>query len=97
MLAVYRSPNSSRANDGELCDFIEKMNGLFVIVGDINFPDIRWRDGRSGTKGRKFLETINNRFLTLHIKTATHDGGNILDLVILSEDDLVGRSKCVGT
>ena len=96
VLAVYRSPNSSRSNDDELCDFIEKMNGTFIIVGDFNFPDIRWRDGRSGPKGRKLLETINNKFLTQHIETATHDGGNILDLVISSEDELVRDVEMCG-
>ena len=51
VLAVYRSPNSSRANDEELCRYVERMNGTYIIVGDFNFPDkvaIRMR----GNKGK---------------------------------------------
>ena len=72
------------------------MNGTFIIVGDFNLPDIWWRDGRAGTKGQKFLETINNRFLTQHVESATHDGGNILHLVISSEDELVREVELYG-
>ena len=99
VLAVHRSPNSSKANDDELCelcDLVDKMNGTFVIVGDFNLPDIRWQNGCAGTKGRKFLETINDKFLTQHINSATHDGGNILDLVISSEDKLVRDVEMCG-
>ena len=42
VMAVYRSPNSSGANDDELCEFVRKMNGTYVIFGDFNLPDIRW-------------------------------------------------------
>ena len=40
ILTVYRSPNSVKTNDDELCKLLEKMNGLYVIFGDFNFPDI---------------------------------------------------------
>ena len=72
------------------------MNGTFVIFGDFNFPDIRWQSGCSGNKGRKFLETIHNKFLTQHVKSATHNSGNILDLILLSEDNLVRDVKTCG-
>ena len=96
VLVVYRSPNSSKVNDDELCDFVGKMNGTYVIVGDFNLPDIRWQNGCAGSKGRKFLETISDKFLTQHINSATHDGGNILDLVISSEEELVKDVEMCG-
>ena len=39
---------------------------------------------------------MNNKFLTPHVKTATHESGNILDLVIFSEDDLVSEVELCG-
>ena len=94
--AVYRSPNSSKPNDDELCKWIEKMNGQYIIIGDFNFPDIRWKTGCSGAKGRQFLETMADKFLTQHVETATHNSGNILDLVISSEEDLVRDVELIG-
>ena len=96
ILAIYRSPNSTKTNDDELCSFIEKMNGTYIICGDLNFPDIRWQTGCAGPKGRRFLETIHDKFLSQHVETATHDSGNTLDLIISSEDDLVSDVEMCG-
>ena len=96
VLAIYRSPNSAKANDDELCRYIERMIGTYIILGDFNFPDIRWQSGCSGNKGRKFLETMHDKLLTLHVETATHNCGNILDLILSSEDNLVGNVETCG-
>ena len=72
------------------------MNGLYVIIGDFNLPDIRWQTGCAGAKGRRFLETMKDKFLTQHVQTATHDSGNILDLVISIEEDLVRDIEMIG-
>ena len=96
ILAVYRSPNSSKANDDELCSYIEKLNGTYIICGDLNFPDIKWSTGSSGAKGRKFLETITDKFLTQHVDMATHNSGNLLDLILSSEDNLVSDVEDCG-
>ena len=48
ILAVYRSPNSTKTNDDNLCAFVEKMSGSFLIVGDFNFPDIKMGERRIG-------------------------------------------------
>ena len=47
VFVMYRSPNSSRENDEALCALMTKMKGRFVIVGDLNFPGIRWVTGGS--------------------------------------------------
>ena len=96
ILAVYRSPNSTKTNDDNLCAFIEKMTGSFLIVGDFNFPDIKWRNGSSGAKGRRFLETIEDKFMTQHVDVGTHNSGNILDLVISSQEELVREVNLIG-
>ena len=72
------------------------MSGVFVIVGDMNFPDIKWRTGSSGAKGRRFMETVEDKFLTQHVDDATHDSGNILDLIISSNEELVRDVEMIG-
>ena len=89
LAAVYRSPNSTKTNDDNLCAWIEKMRGVYVIIGDMNFPDIKWKTGSSGAKGRRFMETLDDNFLTQHVEEATHDSGNVLDLIISSKEELV--------
>ena len=96
ILTVYRSPNSAKANDDKLCSFIEKLNRTYIICGDLNFPDIRWTTGCSGAKGRKFLETIHDKFFTQHVEMAMHNSGNILDLILSSEDNLVSEVEDCG-
>merc|ERR1739838_1178110 len=72
------------------------MRGKYIIVGDFNFPDIRWEAGCSGAKGRKFYETIMDKFLQQHIESETHSKGNILDLVLSSHDSLVTEVSMEG-
>ena len=96
MIIVYRSPNSTKTNDEELCKWVDKQRGNYIIIGDFNFPDIRWEAGCAGAKGRKFLETVNDRFLTQHVQFATHDSGNTLDLILSSQDDLVRNVEPMG-
>ena len=96
VVGVYRSPNSTKPNDDLLCEWVAKMNGLYVIIGDFNLPDTRWQTGCAGAKGRRFLETMKDKFLTQHVEVATHDSGNILDLIISSEEDLVRDVQMIG-
>ena len=86
---VYRSPNSSTVNDDLLYELIRNIRGRFVMVGDFNFPGIRWGTGGSDKKSRAFYDVILEKCLTQHVETPTHISGNVLDLVISSEDDLV--------
>ena len=40
LYVVYRSPNSTKANDDDLVKWVKEMRGPTVIIGDFNFPDI---------------------------------------------------------
>ena len=45
---IYRSPNSKRENDNSLNEWIKKMRGVNIIIGDLNYPDIDWEAGTAG-------------------------------------------------
>ena len=96
IFAVYRSPNSIKTNDDELCDWIREMRGTFIIIGDFNFPDIRWHSGCAGAKGRRFMETMKDRFLHQHVELETHNSGNVLDLIISNNEDSVSDVAVIG-
>ena len=89
LFVINRSPNSSRENDDALCASMRQMNGRFVIVGDLNFPGIRWATGGSDAKGRAFYDTVEDKHMSQHVEESTHISGNLLDLVISSEDEVV--------
>ena len=96
LYTVYRSPNSTGANDALLYKWIEEMRGLFVIIGDFNFPGIEWKTGRCDKKGGEFVEVIDDNFLQQHVDEATQRSGNILDLVITNDPNLVSQVEMEG-
>ena len=93
---VYRSPNSTRDNDAELCQWIGEMRKEEVLLGDFNFPGIRWGPGCSDARGRPFYEACSEVFLTQHVEGPTHLSGNTLDLVLSSDPGMVRRVEMIG-
>lgn len=65
-----------------------------VLMRDFNQPDIGWRDNTAGHKqSRRFLECIEDNFLTLVIEKPVRKG-TLLDLLTLTnEKDLVENVK----
>ena len=86
---IYRSPNSSSDNDASLCDLIKGLRGSYILIGDFNFPGIRWATGRTDAKSRAFYKVFEDNFLIQHVDEPTHTSGNTLDLVISKDDDMV--------
>ena len=67
-----------------------------VILGDFNFPGIRWDTGCSDLRGRPFYEACSEVFLTQHVEGATHLSGNTLDLVLSSNPGIVQSVEMIG-
>ena len=86
---IYRSPNSARTNDEDLCKWIKEMRGQNVLIGDFNFPDINWSLGTAGSRGREFYDATAEMFMEQHVMEATHQSGNILDLVLCDQENMV--------
>ena len=63
-----------------------------VLTGDFNHPDICWRDNTAGHKqSRRFLERVDDNFLTQVIEVPTRRGA-LLDLLLTDKEGLVGCS-----
>ena len=83
---VYRPPNSSYGHFfGEFTSFLvdsQSRSGKIIYAGDFNFPVNKVED----TKAREFLEILDTFHLKNHVTMATHQSGNILDLIITNKD-----------
>lgn len=93
---IYRSPNSNEYNTNKLCELLnhEKHNSL--IIGDFNFPGIRWQENTSDKKGETFFDTVINSELNQLIDFPTHIKGNILDLVLTDVPDKILSIESLG-
>ncbi|GAB0204057.1 hypothetical protein GRJ2_002871300 [Grus japonensis] len=68
-----------------------------VLMGDFNHPDICWKVNTSRHKqSRKFLQSINDNFLTQVVEEPTRRGV-LLDLVLTNKEGLVGDVKLGGS
>ena len=103
--SVYRSPNSTPANNVKLMEKIEKANDLvgdnrLLILGDFNVPKIDWVSKDLLLDARRIeiqiLDTINDCFLHQHVKEPTRFKNNessTLDLMFTKEEEDIRNVK----
>uniref|UniRef100_K7EWV1 Endonuclease/exonuclease/phosphatase domain-containing protein n=1 Tax=Pelodiscus sinensis TaxID=13735 RepID=K7EWV1_PELSI len=87
----YRPPGSNLDMDRDLFNVFNEVNahGNCVIMGDFNFPDIDWRTSASNNnRAQIFLDVIADEFLHQVVAESTR-GDAILDLVLVSSEDLI--------
>ena len=92
-IVVY-SPNIGQEEDVKLQKAIREVSkGECVIMGDLNHCDIQWESLESaGGDDHQFLLLTQNCFLTQHVLEPTR-GGNVLDLILSSQNELVDNVK----
>ena len=93
---IYRSPNSTRDNDANLCKWIVEMRGSNILIGDFNFPDVDWEAGSAGARGREFYEATQARFMEQHVSEPTHLSGNTLDLILSDQEGVINMVRTEG-
>ena len=89
IITAYRPPSTNAENTQKLCEIVENMNMNSILIGDINLPGIKWRNNVSDSKGRKFFETVKNTNAKQLVDKPTHKAGEILDLVITKNEDII--------
>ena len=91
---VYRSPNIGQEEDVKLQNAIREVSkGECVIMGDFNHGHIQWESLESaGGDDHQFLLLTQDCFLTQHVLEPTR-GGNVLDLILSSQNELVDNVK----
>jgi len=90
VVCVYRPPGdlTSTCVD-QLADLFDQLTLLdcqFVVVGDFNVPGLR-----PGQLDPRATDVFTQHGLLQHVSVPTHDGGNILDLILTRDDDVGSR------
>ena len=86
---VYRSPSASQNEVSELFKAINLTSKHQVLImGDFNYPGVKWNTLESDKDGELFLDLVQDCFLFQHVREPTRDK-NILDLVITSEMGMI--------
>lgn len=93
---VYRSPNSSAANNSELLEMMASHPKNMLIVGDFNFPGINWKNKTANGKGHPLLEMSEDLFLTQSVEFPTHYRGNVLDLAFVDKPENIYNIEDLG-
>ena len=96
---MYRSPNSTRVNTQEMYELLNNRTvGSFTkvcIMGDFNFPMIKWKGGWCGNEGNEFVEQIRDALLIQKVRKPTRrregQTSNILDLVLVNDDNQISE------
>ena len=99
IVQIYRSDSGTKENNEKLRHLINEACSLgyshLLIMGDFNYPKILWQlHYAPGEKSEesKFIECIENNYLTQHIDKPTRWRGDnephILDLILTHEDNI---------
>ena len=90
LCCAYVPPNYSRNKDNILtvCNLIKKLSPKtepFYVCGDFNLPSIDWKNYCSNDpSGKAFLEFCSENGFAQCIDEATHNKGNILDILLMN-------------
>ena len=90
---IYIPPNSSDTYHEQLHIYLTNLvndSKPIILLGDFNFPDVDWATySGSSPKANKFCDLLFQLNLSQLINEPTHNQGNILDLVITNNEDIV--------
>ena len=90
--AVYLPPNYKTDHVQDLYSYITTLScsGDVILLGDFNASDIDWQTFAStADSSDRLCDLIIDHNLFQHVTVPTHIHGNILDLVITSDTDLI--------
>ena len=90
---IYMPPNSCDSYCSDVLTCIASVvsgNSSAIITGDFNMPDINWQTlSASSPSSLSFCDLIFSLNLKQLVTQSTHTHGNILDLVMTNEENLV--------
>ena len=99
VIVVYRPPSSSPGDDHCLHEFLNSfcLEKEVIILGDFNLPSLSWETPNPSCHATvcdsQFFSTFNSLGLNQWVRTPTYPrSGNILDLILTSEDDRIGST-----
>jgi len=99
VLSIYRPPSYSQGENQALLEFLQQfmMGKEVIVLGDFNLPSLRWSDNSVldsyvSPTDRLFHDCFTECGLVQWVNFGTFfPSGNILDLVLTTEEDRVGE------
>ena len=98
---VYRSTNCSAQYDSNLLQVLRKLSQLdsHILLGDFNYSNINWHTlSAPSPEAAQFCNFVFDSNLCQLIDQPTHSNGNILDLMLCDNPNLISNlsisSKC---
>ena len=93
---IYRSPNNTNENDELMYKGIaNNAKKKVLIMGDFNYPDIKWDINTSSLHGKRFLDVVNDNFLYQNVHIPTR-GEKTLDLILTGDKGMVDNIHSIG-
>ena len=94
ILTVYRphklyNGGNTQQNNENLNELIKNTPKPYIICGDFNYPKICWPTKTADNTSTSFMDTLMDNYITQHVNFPTHTSGNILDLVLSDNDNIV--------
>ena len=105
IMSIYRPPSYLPHENSVLIEFISNFVSTreTILLGDFNLPSLKWNlDSVHGAymnpNDRLFFDCFTDCGLTQWVKCATFfPSGNILDLILTTDDDRIGEVFCSST
>ena len=79
-----------------MADFVRSTKPNSITIGDLNFPGIDWELGSYDGASENFFKATQDAFLTQHVDIPTQDAGNILDVILSTNPNLISSVNSAG-
>ena len=86
---TFQTPYSTSVTDSALGRLVKEVSkGNVIIMGDLNYANINWKEHSAKGSGKKFLKIVDNCFLEQLVGEPTRCD-KILDIILTSDRNLV--------
>ena len=89
---LYISPSAGNAYHIQVLNFLRSLSleNDLILLGDFNYPDIDWNSySGSSSQSSDFCDLISELNLRQLVVSPTHRAGNILDLILTNNDQII--------
>ena len=89
---IYREPDASLEHTNEMIDYIEKASNDEIIIGDLNFREISWKQRKWPPSMNRFMKVLDDTGFMQVVDEPTitkKKSSNTLDLILTKDPDKV--------
>jgi hypothetical protein len=72
IILIYRPPNSGSSNTDELCKLIDNADNDTIIIGNFNYPEIKWHSNTTKARSQPLLDVKETKQMQQMVHFPTH-------------------------